>query len=681
MVKQGTSLNVDCSKSTERIGVKSMISRKILLGLLASLVLSTTAFAAGEPHIFFGPPAEGQPMLEDHLVEYINGAEKTLDCCFFDVKSWPLTEAFVAAANRGVKVRFVTDDGRYWSMDELKREKAANRKFRKEGSDEKYVKQELRKQIKALVDAGIDVRNDDRGPLMHNKFCVKDGRFVWTGSYNITEPGTLYNTNNSLWIENEKLAEIFTREFDEMYHDDQYGGGPTLVRENPSAIEDQIDSTNQTVRAGGMAYEVLFAPEDRPNDRILEIIKNATDEIYFMHYAFTHDGIGDTCVEKHIKGLKVEGVFDHLLYRSTGPTAEFCKLTNAGISVSVVRPHKGIQHNKVFIVDPHTDHGIVVTGSLNISDSGGDKNDENTIIIHDSATAMKYYNRYKEIQTDFSDDVVAEVLSPKPAVAKQVIEEMIIHIVTNGKPVETVSIELPARWKVKDEIIDNSQIFRGSEDITASATKLYKSNRIVFSNINLEATGDLRSLRIVLNDVPAAKKPGLYSFYVKAGKGTDHRDLEPLRELPTLEVFDPKDLGDMNQGMQDMHSMLDNLIAITAEANTEEKQQEVLHQYNETLSSLESTVFAEITSGDFESVMKVCNFVEKCEDRDSLIFKAVMDKLLSFRKIVLSQAIHSDNDELHELAQHIHDLCAGFYDSSELTPLSATTTIDPSDDY
>ena len=657
-----------------------MISRKILLGLFAGIALTANAFAAGEPHVFFGPPEKGQPALEDHLVEYINGAEKTLDACFFDVKSWPVTEAFVAAAKRGVKVRFATDDGRYWSMAELKREKIANRKFRKEGSDEVYEKTELREQIKALVDAGIDVRNDDRSPLMHNKFCVKDGKYVWTGSYNITEPGTLYNYNNSLWIENKELADIYTRELDEMINDDQYGGGPTLSRPDPSTIEDQIDSTNQTVKTGKYAYEVLFAPEDAPNERILEVIKNATDEIYFMHYAFTHDGIGDACVDKHINGLKVEGIFDHLLYRSTGPSAEFCKLTQAGIHVSVVRPHKGIQHNKVFIVDPHTDHGIVVTGSLNISDSGGDQNDENTIIIHDSETAMKYFNRYEEIQGNFSKDIVAEVLTPKTPVAGRVIEEMYCHIVTNGKPVETVSIELPARWKVKDEVIDNAQIFRGTEDISATAVKLYKSNRIVFSNINLEASGDLRSLRIVFNDVPAPKKPGLYTFYVKAGEGKDHTKLEPISELPTLEVFDPKDVGDMMDDVQDMESMLDNLLSINAAATTEEKQREFLRTYNEAFSSIENTVFAEITSGNFESVMKVCNFVENAENRDSLIFKAVMGKLLSFRKIVLSQAIHSDNDELHELAKHIHDLCAGFYDNGELTPLSAVTT-DFGDDY
>jgi hypothetical protein len=348
---------------------------------------------------------------------------------------------------------------------------------------------------------------------------------------------------------------------------------------------------------------------------------------------------------------------DHLLYRSTGPSAEFNKLTQAGINVSVVRPHKGIQHNKLFIIDPHTDHGVVVTGSLNISDSGGDSNDENTLVVHDSATALKYFNRYKEVQQDFSEDIVSEVLTLKPIVAGQIVEEMTVHIVTNGKPVETVSIELPARWKVKDEVVANAKIYRGNADISESAIKLYKSNRIVFSSVNLEATGDLRSLRIVFNDVPAPKKPGLYTFYVKAGVGNDHNTLEPIAELPTVEAFDPKDLDEIMDSVNELYTMLDNLLVIDVEADTEEEQRAFFIKYNSHFAGIENVVLSEVASGQYDTIMKVCNYIQKARNKTSLIYKAILSKLIFFRKIVLSQAIHSDNTELRELAATISKLC------------------------
>ena len=37
--------------------------------------------------------------------------------------------------------------------------------------------------------------------MMHNKFIVVDGRYVWTGSLNTTDNGAYKNNNNAIWID------------------------------------------------------------------------------------------------------------------------------------------------------------------------------------------------------------------------------------------------------------------------------------------------------------------------------------------------------------------------------------------------------------------------------------------------------------------------------------------------
>ena len=54
---------------------------------------------------------------------------------------------------------------------------------------------------KRLIEAGIDVEDEKRSGLMHNKFCVIDQKLVWNGSYNLTTTGTQRNENNALEFE------------------------------------------------------------------------------------------------------------------------------------------------------------------------------------------------------------------------------------------------------------------------------------------------------------------------------------------------------------------------------------------------------------------------------------------------------------------------------------------------
>ena len=129
------------------------------------------------------------------LITHINSAQETIHIASFEFNLTPVAEALIAAHKRGVDVRWVTDDENGIEADE----------------------DDDRGQFAMLADAGIEIVDDARGALMHNKFWVFDEKMVWTGSTNITENGIFRNNNNVIVVESPQVAAMFEREFDEMW--------------------------------------------------------------------------------------------------------------------------------------------------------------------------------------------------------------------------------------------------------------------------------------------------------------------------------------------------------------------------------------------------------------------------------------------------------------------------------
>src|SRR5690606_16745571 len=84
-------------------------------------------------------------------------AQRTVDIAAFDLDALPIVDALIELRKQGVTVRVVTDD-----------------------------ENEDLSSIRRLRANGISVVTDKRSALMHNKFIVIDGRYVWTGSMNYT---------------------------------------------------------------------------------------------------------------------------------------------------------------------------------------------------------------------------------------------------------------------------------------------------------------------------------------------------------------------------------------------------------------------------------------------------------------------------------------------------------------
>jgi len=131
-----------------------------------------------------------------HLVEAIDQARLSVDVAMDSLNLWSIRDALLDAHRRGVAVRVVIES---------------------EGLDSEEVQE--------LLEAGIQIVDDRREGLMHNKFAILDRREVWSGSMNLTVRGAYRSDNNLVRIQSAELAENYLVEFEEMFVDHQFEPG------------------------------------------------------------------------------------------------------------------------------------------------------------------------------------------------------------------------------------------------------------------------------------------------------------------------------------------------------------------------------------------------------------------------------------------------------------------------
>ena len=316
-------------------------------------------------------PQNWQSSIAGRLVEKINAAQSSIHIASFEFDLTPVAEALIAARQRGVDVRWVTDDEHGLEADE----------------------EPGHGQFAMLQAAGIEVRSDTRSALMHNKFWIFDGQTVWTGSTNITENGIFKQDNNVLVVHSPQLAAIYEMEFQEMWNG-EFGPRST------SQIEQQTTVVN------GSPIQVVFTSEDKAiEESIIPIVTTATQSIRFLAFSFTDFPLANAMIQRAGSGVDVAGVFERV--GSDTDSAELRTLYCA--QVPVRRDGNGsFMHNKVVVVDQR----YVITGSLNFSTNAEDSNDENVIIIDNPEIARLYLQDFERVWTLASDPEPGAITCP-----------------------------------------------------------------------------------------------------------------------------------------------------------------------------------------------------------------------------------------------------------------------------
>jgi phosphatidylserine/phosphatidylglycerophosphate/cardiolipin synthase-like enzyme len=294
-------------------------------------------------------PATRHGGIDEKFVAYVDAATKTLDVAAYEFDLENVAQAMAKAKSRGVAVRMVTDSDTVNATRDAATQKA----------------------LKIVRDAGITIVPDERTAIMHHKFAVRDGEEIWTGSWNLTVGDTYRLNNNAVRMRSPELAQTFTHEFETMFVQKKFGAARPRGNVAPP------------VQVGPMRVQVLFAPEDGVAAKIAERISQASSQIRFLAFSFTHDGMGKAVLDRAKAGVSVAGVFEKT--GSETRFSEFGIMKQAGLDVyQDGNPY--VMHHKVFVLDGRT----TVFGSFNFSDGADRDNDENALIVDDPGFASLY---------------------------------------------------------------------------------------------------------------------------------------------------------------------------------------------------------------------------------------------------------------------------------------------------
>ncbi|GAB4568847.1 MAG: phospholipase D-like domain-containing protein [Anaerolineales bacterium] len=326
-----------------------------------SITLTEIDFAAGYGYkgawfeLYFTNPASPLSSqktggIDKPLADAIDSAKLSVDVAIYSLSLNSIRDALLRAHDRGVRVRMVMES------DNLDR------------TDPQRLK-----------DAGIPILGDRREGLMHNKFMVIDGSEVWVGGMNYTDSGAYEDNNVLMRIRSVKMAENFTREFEEMYVDDKFGDN---VR---------ADTPNPRVTMDGTPMDVYFSPDDGVQAILLDILSEAQESIYFMAFSFTADPLGNVIRQRAESGVTVAGVMDEEQVKSNVGT-EYDSFRQAGLDV-YVDTTPGQMHHKIIIVD----ESIVIVGSYNFTNSAETRNDENLLVIYNETIAAQFMKEFERV--------------------------------------------------------------------------------------------------------------------------------------------------------------------------------------------------------------------------------------------------------------------------------------------
>lgn len=308
---------------------------------------------------------------DDTVIQYINRAKYTIDVAIYNFTIEGISNiatALNSAYNRGVTIRVVTD-----------------------GSTGNSGIPELTGGIKKIGRPAGD-------GIMHDKFMIIDGKsadpndpIVWTGSCNWTEWNINTDDNNMLFIQDMSLAKVYMLEFEEMW-------GSTTADPNPANAKFGIDKTDNTPHEliiSGKRVEVYFSPSDGVNSLIIDNINTADSDIEVNTMLITRTDIGDALSNQAGLGINMRVMIDN---ESTSGAAVVETLKAALGNKFREFGEPGMLHSKSVIVDQSNSSSdpLVLTGSHNWSSSADQKNDENTLVIHDAGIVNLYYQEFSE---------------------------------------------------------------------------------------------------------------------------------------------------------------------------------------------------------------------------------------------------------------------------------------------
>jgi len=339
----------------------------------------STFSAPGLNYFFWSDRAKIDGKVVSRLVKFIQGAKHSLDVAIYDIRNDDVLKALKGMSSK-VKLHILFDAG-------------------KPGGKSKSVDPKPSKSAQAIKAHGLDPFaqpvKEKSSHLMHDKFIVRDGASVWTGSGNFTNGGLLLQDNNFMTIDSTAIAGAYAKTFGDL-------GAPGHSETHKSGV---ITSSPTKVKVGAIPISVQFSTQvgatEGVETEVQTRLKNAK-KVRIIAMLISDSGILTSLLPFKKASKDIMGVLDpHEMKVAMGKKATNPEFWFAqGDSRFAFAPSKpfdrsgndtnNFMHNKVMIIDDK----VVITGSYNFSENA-EANDENMLVIESNAVAGaydKYFN-------------------------------------------------------------------------------------------------------------------------------------------------------------------------------------------------------------------------------------------------------------------------------------------------
>ncbi len=310
------------------------------------------------------------------LVNLIENTKDSIDIAIYGYDEIPaITTALTNAKTRGVDINFVYDE----NFD-------PTRTYYRDNS----IISNLAKQSRSDKTENQTQSN----MLMHNKFIIFDKKTIFTGSMNLSRTGLSgYDINDVIIINSPEIATLYLKEFEQMLSGKFH------------KLKNKI-TTNNKFKLGNSEIEVYFSPKDNTSNRIIELIKSAKTYIYIPTFLITHNKIAQELIIAKQRGVDVRIIID--ANSTSTRNTKHAILRKSGVLLKTEN-YAGKLHSKTMIIDDK----YLISGSMNFSNSGENKNDENLLVIKDNKIAKHHKDFFLYLWTSIPNKYMHSNAKPE----------------------------------------------------------------------------------------------------------------------------------------------------------------------------------------------------------------------------------------------------------------------------
>jgi phosphatidylserine/phosphatidylglycerophosphate/cardiolipin synthase-like enzyme len=340
----------------------------------------STFFENGVSFLFQSRRAGWNANIRSELIKFISEAKHSLHCSIYDLRDPDVIDALKKLRQNGnIDLQIAYDAGK-----EQKENISADPK--PPGTKE-LLEQAGLGEISTAIHEG--------GHLMHDKFLVRDGTHLWTGSANFTPGGFDLQDNNCIYMSSPELVANYQKVFEDLLnpdHKSRHKSGDPIVPATPIAVGN-MNITAYFTPSGGEDIEKAIISELAGARRVRVLVMVMSDE-----------GILNALLRFRGSEFDIKGVYDssqmaNAKKKSNKDPSLYWFMDDLRFVAAQSHPYKkevesNFMHNKVLVINNDT----VITGSYNLSENA-EANDENLLVIKSLGVAAAYTRYFDAIHS------------------------------------------------------------------------------------------------------------------------------------------------------------------------------------------------------------------------------------------------------------------------------------------